>query len=87
MHLSIFLTTGGPVNFPGLGLTIEYLVEGFEIFGIHISLVGILIAVAMFLGLFITERRAKKTEHPAGICRCHWSQNRICAQSLAVFYH
>lgn len=60
--MSIFLTTGGPVNFPGLGLTIEYLVEGFEIFGIHISLVGILIAVAMFLGLFITERRAKKTE-------------------------
>ena len=60
--MSIFLTTGGPVNFPGLGLTIEYLVEGFEIFGIHISLVGIMIAVAMFLGLFITERRAKKTE-------------------------
>jgi len=60
--LVIFLTTGGPVNFPGLGLTIDYLLEGFEIFGIHISLVGILIALAMFLGLFITERLAKKTE-------------------------
>ncbi len=60
--MGIFLTTGGPVNFPGLGLTIEKLVEGFDVFGIHISLVGILIAVAMFLGLFITERLAKKSE-------------------------
>lgn len=56
------LTTGGPVNFPGLGLNIEHLLEGFEIFGFHISLSGILIALAMFLGLFITERLAKKTE-------------------------
>lgn len=60
--MNILLTTGGPVNFPGLGLTIEYLIEGFDVFGIHISLVGILIAVAMFLGLFITEHLAKKTE-------------------------
>jgi len=60
--LSIFLTTGGPVNFPGLGLTIENLIEGFDIFGVHISLLGILIAFAMLLGLFITERLAKKTE-------------------------
>lgn len=60
--MSIVLTTGGPVNFPGLGLTIEHLIEGFEVFGLHISLSGILIALAMFLGLFITERLAKKTE-------------------------
>ncbi len=60
--MSIFLTTGGPVNFPGLGLYFEKLLEGFDVFGFHISLVGILIAVAMFLGLFITERLAKKTE-------------------------
>lgn len=60
--MSIFLTTGGQVNFPGLGLTMEHLIEGFEIFGIHISLSGILIAISMFLGLFITERLAKKTE-------------------------
>lgn len=58
----IFLTTGGPVNFPGLGLHFEKMPEGFEIFGIHISLVGILLAAAMFLGLFITERLAKKTQ-------------------------
>ncbi len=60
--MNILLTTGGPVKFPGLDLTIDKLVEGFDVFGIHISLVGILIAVAMFLGLFITERLAKKTE-------------------------
>ena len=60
--MSIFLTTGGQVNFPGFGLTIEHLIEFFEIFGLHISLSGILIALAMFLGLFITERLAKKTE-------------------------
>ncbi len=60
--MRIVLTTGGPVNFPGLGLNIERLIEGFEIFGLHISLSGILIALAMFLGLFVTERLAKKTE-------------------------
>ena len=60
--MRIFLTTGGQVNFPGLGLTIENLIEGFEVFGIHISLSGILIAVSMFLGLFVTECLAKKTE-------------------------
>ena len=60
--MRIFLTTGGQVNFPGLGLTIENLIEGFEFFGFHISLSGILIAVSMFLGLFVTERLAKKTE-------------------------
>lgn len=59
--MSIILTTGGSVNFPGLGLTIEHLIEGFNVFGLHISLSGILIALAMFLGLFITERLAKKT--------------------------
>ena len=57
--MSIFLTTGGQVNFPGLGLTIENLIEGFDVFGFHISLSGILIAISMFLGLFITERLAK----------------------------
>jgi len=60
--LNILLTTGGQVNFPGLGLTIENLIEGFEVFGLHISLSGIMIAISMFLGLFITERLAKKSE-------------------------
>ena len=60
--MNILITTGGQVNFPGLGLTIENLIEGFDIFGIHISLSGIMIALSMFLGLFVTECLAKKTE-------------------------
>lgn len=60
--MSIVLTTGGPVKFPGFGLTIEHLMDGFEFFGVHISLSGILLALAMLLGLFVTERLAKKTE-------------------------
>ena len=60
--MGILLTTGGPMKFPELGLSIDSLIEGFDIFGIHVSLVGIMIALAMFLGLFITERLAKKTE-------------------------
>ncbi len=59
--MSMFLTTDGPIRFPGLGITIEKLSEGFEIFGLHISLSGILLAVALFLGLFVTERLAKKS--------------------------
>lgn len=60
--MSIRITTGGPVNFPGFGLTIEHLIKGFDLFGLHISLSGILLAFAMLLGLFVTERLAKKTE-------------------------
>ena len=59
--MSIVLTTGGPVNFPGLGLNFDKLIEGFTVFGVHISLTGILIAAAMFLGLFITECLARKS--------------------------
>lgn len=60
--MGILLTTGGPMKFPELGLSIDSLIEGFDILGIHVSLVGIMIALAMFLGLFITERLAKKSE-------------------------
>ena len=63
--MSIYLASDGPIKFPGLGLTIDYLVEGFDIFGIHISLSGILVAVALFLGLFVTERLARKTGQDA----------------------
>ena len=56
----ILLTTGGQVNFPGLGINLEHVIRGFNIFGIHISLSGIIIAISMFLALFITERLAKK---------------------------
>lgn len=57
----MYLTADGPVKFPGLDITIEHLIEGFDVFGVHISLSGILIAVALLVGLFLTERLAKKT--------------------------
>lgn len=63
--MSMFLTSDGPIRFPGLGLSLDHLAEGFEVFGLHISLSGILVAVAMFLGLFVTERLAKKTGQDA----------------------
>ncbi len=57
----MYLAADGPVKFPGLGITIEHLIEGFDVFGFHISLSGILIAVALLVGLFLTERLAKRT--------------------------
>ena len=57
----MYLVANGPVKFPGLGITIEHLIEGFDVFGFHISLSGILIAVALLVGLFFTERLAKRT--------------------------
>ncbi len=63
--MSIWLTSDGAVRFPGLNLGMEYLKEGIEIFGITISFSGILIALALFLGLFIVEGLAKKTKQNA----------------------
>ncbi len=57
----MYLTVDGSVKFPGLGITFEHLIEGFNVFGFHISLSGILIAVALLVGLFLTEHLAKKT--------------------------
>lgn len=59
--MKTYLTVDGSVKFPGLGITIEHLMEGFDVFGLHISLSGILIAVALLVGLFLTEYLAKKT--------------------------
>ena len=57
----MYLIADGPVKFPGLGITIEHLMEGFDVFGFHISFSGILIAIALLVGLFLTERLAKRT--------------------------
>ena len=59
--MKMYLTIDGSVKFPGLGITFEHLIEGFNVFGFHISLSGILIAVALLVGLFLTEHLAKKT--------------------------
>ena len=63
--MGIRITADGAVGFPGLNLGIEHLKEGIEIFGITISFSGILIALALFFGLFIVESLAKKTKQNA----------------------
>lgn len=60
--MKIWITSDGAVRFPGLQWGIEHLREGIEIFGITVSFSGILLAVALILGLWIAERLAKKTE-------------------------
>ncbi len=60
--MRIWITSDGAVRFPGLQWGIEHLREGIEIFGITVSFSGMLLAVALILGLWIAERLAKKTE-------------------------
>lgn len=55
------ITADGSVRFPELGLDIEHLTTGIELFGLHISFYGILIACAMLLGLLLTKYLAKKS--------------------------
>lgn len=54
-------TADGSVRFPELGLDIEHLTTGIELFGLHISFYGMLIACAMLLGLLLTKYLAKKS--------------------------
>ena len=53
------ITADGSVRFPELGLDIEHLTTGIELFGLHISFYGILIACAMLFGLLLTKYLAK----------------------------
>lgn len=57
----MIITADGSVRFPELGLDIEHLTTGIELFGLHISFYGILIACAMLLGLLLTKYLAKKS--------------------------
>lgn len=61
----MWVVADGSVRFPELGLEIEHLADGIEIFGIHISFYGILIAFAMLVGLLLTEYIAKKSNQNA----------------------
>ena len=60
--MGIQLTADGAIRFPALKLGIDHLISGFEIFGVTVSLSGILMGLALFLGLLIAEGLAKKTE-------------------------
>lgn len=49
----MWMIADGSVRFPELGLEIEHLADGIELFGIHISFYGMLLASAMLAGLLL----------------------------------
>ena len=49
------------INFPNLGIYLDYVPKSVEIFGIRIALYGIIIGTGMLLALMYVVREAKKT--------------------------
>lgn len=49
------------INFPNLGIELKNVPVSFELFGYPIALYGLVIAIGMLLGYFITEWMAKRT--------------------------
>lgn len=49
------------INFPNLGIYLDYVPKSVEIFGISIALYGIIIGTGMLLALLYVVREAKKT--------------------------
>lgn len=49
------------INFPNLGIYLEYVPKTFEIFGIRIAFYGIIITCGIFLALCYVLREAKRT--------------------------
>ncbi len=56
-----FLSENTDILFPGLGITLENVPDGFSLFGYRIALYGVCIAVGMLLGYLIAEYQAKRT--------------------------
>jgi phosphatidylglycerol:prolipoprotein diacylglycerol transferase len=53
------------ICFPGLGLELDYVARSVRIFGLEITIYGILIAVGMFLGIFLTILECRRNhENP-----------------------
>lgn len=49
------------INFPNLGIELKDVPSGFEIFGYHIALYGVVIGIGMLCGWMIAEWMAKRT--------------------------
>jgi phosphatidylglycerol:prolipoprotein diacylglycerol transferase len=56
--LGIALTN---INFPNLGIELKNVPSGFEVFGYHIALYGVVIGIGMLCGWLIAEWTAKRT--------------------------
>lgn len=49
------------IAFPNLGIYLENVPQGFEIFGFYIALYGLIIGIGMILGVLLVAREAKVT--------------------------
>lgn len=49
------------IRFPNLGINLEHVTKGFDIFGFHIAWYGVIIAVGMCVGILLATRQAKLT--------------------------
>lgn len=53
--------TGTEISFPNLGIRLENVSSGFNIFGFHIAFYGVIIAFGMLAGFMVASHQAKKT--------------------------
>lgn len=58
----IFMVVGASVRFPHLGIEIEHMVKGFDVFGFHIAFYGIIIGIGMMAGIAVALLEAKRTK-------------------------
>ena len=56
------MVVGASVRFPHLGLEIEHMVKGFDIFGSHIAFYGVIIGIGMIAGILVALWEAKRTK-------------------------
>ena len=55
------IMNGTDISFPNLGITLENVKSGFDIFGFHIAFYGVIIAFGMMAGFLLVSYQAKKT--------------------------
>lgn len=56
------MVVGASVRFPHLGIEIEHMVKGFDIFGFHIAFYGVIIGIGMIAGILVALWEAKRTK-------------------------
>ncbi|MGN0165135.1 MAG: prolipoprotein diacylglyceryl transferase [Lachnospiraceae bacterium] len=57
-----FLSGNTDIMFPGLGITLENVGNGIEIFGFKVAYYGICIGIAMILGYLVADFQARRTK-------------------------
>lgn len=49
------------ISFPNIGMDLNYVPDGFQLFGIPVRLYGVVIAIGFLVALFIVSKEAKRT--------------------------